>query len=198
MFPGSHLFYPHVWIRCKLKWRKFMCLVLCLGSALAISQLLLFIYPVPTNSCDWSPGLSSGMTTFLGTRVTSVGAYDILFFVSACLVWTDLLSPWGAQEPVSFCKVCRKCGYRNASHSCYNKAVQGSPQGPICWRYTWVQGGYFHLLDITSFWASIQVDFLPHPTICVNNWGNREWGRKLRKIPILSIRSVYGSARWQS
>lgn len=155
-----------------------MCLVLFMGSVRALlSFLSSYTYPVPENSCDWSPGLSSSLSSCLGTRVTSVGVYNIFL---SLLAWCELCycTPCEACRYLChFCKVCRKCGDRNSSHSCYNESVQGSPQGPICWSCTWAQESYFNLFGTASFCASTQVAFLPHPTICVNNWGQQGVGK---------------------
>lgn len=102
-----------------------------------------------------------------------------------------LCSPSGSWVTfqVSFLHGLWKVQNRNPRHGCCSEAVQGFPQGPICWRLTWVQGGYFHLFSAASFCASTQV-ILPHPTVCVNNWGWQRVGRQLRKILVMSVRSL--------
>lgn len=97
-------------MRSELKWRKSMYLVLSLGSVRALlSFLSSYTYPVPENSCDWSPGLSSSMSSCLGTRVTSVGAHDIFL---SLLAWCELsYSPCEAcRNLCHFWKVCKSVG----------------------------------------------------------------------------------------
>lgn len=198
MFPGPHLFYPHVWIRYKLKWRKFTCLVLSLGSAL-VGHFSASSLRIPSSY------------KLLGPKSWTLIQHDHspwhksdfcrspwhIFFVSAYLVWADLFSPWGIQKPVSFCKVCRKCGYRNTSQLLQWSCAR-IPTGPNLLEVYLSTGRLF-----SSPWNCFILRFhsgglLASSHHLCQQLGNRKWGRQLRKIPVLSITSFYGSARGES
>lgn len=170
MFPGASSFYQCAWIRSDFLKKKYVLDPVCWGQLRPfLGFLSLYIQFLPTfetqalDSCPvWPLALMEGLT--------SVGAHDICLSLLAW--WEVSYFPCEAYRSLChFCIVCRKCGDRNLSHSCYIEALQGSPQGPICWRFTWVQRGYFHHFGAVSFCASTRVAFLLHPTICVNNWG---------------------------
>lgn len=155
-----------------------MCLVLFLGSVMALlSFLSSYTYPVPKNSCDWSLGLSSSMSSCLGTRVTYVGAHDIFL---SLLAWCELsYSPCKAcRNLCHFCKVCRKCGDRNRSHSCDNEAVQGSPQGAVLGQREVILISLVLLHSVLPpRWPSCLI-----PPSVSTTGGSREWGRQVMKI----------------
>lgn len=62
----------------------------------------------------------------------SIGTHDICL---SLLAWWEVgCFPCEVyRNPCHFCIVCRKCGDRNLSHSCYIEALQSFQQGPICW-----------------------------------------------------------------
>lgn len=110
----------------------------------------------PANPCDSSPGLLSSIARRLGTVSDFCRSLRHIFIsvrhVGACVI--------SAQPEES--------AWTGTEGTAGSVAVRASPQGPVCWRFTWVQGGHSYLLGAASFRASTQVASLPHLTVCIN------------------------------
>lgn len=142
------------------------------------------------------------MASCLGRGVTSIGARDI--FLSR-FAWLEL-----SNFP---CEVCR-----NTCHFC--KSVESAQIGTQVTAVAMRRckdphraqsaGGFLRYREAIFTSMVLLQSVLPlrwpscltPPSVSATTRGSRRWGRQLRKIPVLSIRSVYmlyaGNARGQS